>query len=258
VRSFPVALVFVAAACGGAPAHPEVAAPPSETANANAAASANAGADTNAKPDADAHPKADAEANAKPAELPSTCSGEPCTPPADFVDRLCARTFIDTTLALFAKGTPWTRAYLRGNVDGWYTGGPSTRAKLLLDEEVLVLRFRAPNKGGMVIEGQSGGYDVLRWDGNCYTLEAGEVTQKKPPHAKFTAPAWNRIGARMQDALLKNETIKRAYDKRNKECQGATSGDVSRACEKADGALGAAIIEYVRTTGELPKPDRLP
>ena len=50
------------------------------------------------------------------------------------------------------------------------------------------------------------------------------------------------------------EPVKQAHSRRGKECKGAMTGDVSAACEKADGALGGAIVEYVRGDGNLPEP----
>src|SRR5271165_4062797 len=52
--------------------------------------------------------------------LPSECAvvdAPVCTPPDDFVDRVCKRPIQDVALALFARGTPFTRAYLRGRLD---------------------------------------------------------------------------------------------------------------------------------------------
>jgi hypothetical protein len=45
-----------------------------------------------------------------------------------------------------------------------------------------------------------------------------------------------------------------AYEKRRKECKGITSGDVTAACVKADGALSDAIIEHLRGGGQIPTP----
>ena len=43
-------------------------------------------------------------------------------------------------LALFAKSSPWTRGYLKGDVEAWNaSGGVSSGDKLLFDEEVIVL-----------------------------------------------------------------------------------------------------------------------
>lgn len=224
------------------------------------------------KTDAPASPAADATSSAAPAEsasaapaeseptMPTKCasSGDMCTPPNDFVTRLCNKNFLEATLVLFAKDSPWTRAYLKGAVDAWYPDGASMRAKLQFDEEVIVLRKRTPPKGGMVVGDSNGSYDVLRWDGYCYSLDAGEVTTKAPPSPKRPLIKFFKLGKRMQDAMLESKTVTAAYAKRMKECGGATAGEVTIACEKADAALSAAAIEFVRATSTLPPPDKIP
>jgi len=195
--------------------------------------------------------------------MPTACSAgsdpEHCTPPSEFVDTLCNAAFPDATLALFSKGSPWTRAYLRGDADSWYaSGGGSLRARLAFDEEVLVLRVRAPATGGVVVGNGNASYDVLRWDGLCYTLEAGELTTKPPPKAKSPPLLFHRYSDATQAALLKDDKVIAARNKRGKECHGVTTGDVTLACERADHALGEAVVTYVRTGGALPPPSRFP
>jgi hypothetical protein len=171
-----------------------------------------------------------------------------CAPSGAFVERLCAKTRQDYALALFSKDTPFTRLYLRGKMD-----------ELVLDEEVLALRFRAPQKGGMVVGNGTGTYDVLRWDGTCSTgVEAEMISKTRPPQPKTATIRWHRIADRIQDALVaSSDAVKKAHAKRGKECQGAMSGDVSASCEHADKVLAAAIVDYVRTHGALPEPDAL-
>lgn len=188
-------------------------------------------------------------ASAGSPRLPMTCSDASsavCTPPAAFVDRLCAKPLQDVTLSLFSKETPFTRLYLRGKLD-----------ELDFDEEVLALRFRAPQKGGMVVGNGSGTYDLLRWDGTCSKgVEAEMVSPVRPSRPRSAHVQWHRIGSTLQDALIaRSEPVKRAHAKRGKECQGAMSGDVSKACEGADQALVDAIVDFVRIRGGLPEPD---
>jgi hypothetical protein len=184
--------------------------------------------------------------------LPSECAdvaAPVCTPPSDFVDRLCERPFQDVTLSLFARGTPFTRGYLRGKLD-----------ELSWDEEVLIVRSRGPQKGGIIVGSNLGTYDVLRWDGSCArAVEAQMITRTKPASPKTARIRWQRMGARTQDALVAaNEAVKRARAKRGRECKGAMTGEVSAACDKADDALTNAVAEYVRSNGALPAPDDLP
>jgi hypothetical protein len=149
-------------------------------------------------------------------------------------------------LALFSKEKPFTRLYLRGKLD-----------ELDLDEEVLALRFRGQPKGGMVVGSGNGTYDVLRWDGTCSTgVEAEMLSRTRPAQPKTAVVRWHRVSASIQDALIaSSEAVKRAHTKRGKECQGAMSGDVSASCQRADDALVAGVVDYVRTHGGLPEPD---
>jgi hypothetical protein len=180
--------------------------------------------------------------------LPAKCSDPSaplCTPPGDFVDRLCAKPHQDLALALFAKATPFTRLYLRGKLD-----------ELAFDEEVLALRFHAPPKNGMVVGSANGSYDALRWDGSCSLgLEAEMVTRARPQRVRAARVKWHRMGAEMQDALVAaSDAVKQSRARRGKECKGAMTGDVSAACEKADQALSDSIVDYVRATGSVPEP----
>ena len=197
-----------------------------------------------------------------PRQLPTTCASTEgangCMLPGEFVDRLCRRPFVDATLALFQRSAPWTRAYLRGKVDAWYVGGRSARASLAFDEEVLLLRFHGPGRGSMVVEGSSGTYDVLRWDGRCYTLDSDEITTTRPPQARTARLQWDRIGATMQEAVLKSDDVKRAFDRRARACKSASRDDPPPACDAADTTLGIAVANHVRTVGGLPAPDVLP
>src|SRR5581483_1326402 len=103
--------------------------------------------------------------------IPGGCaSNDPCVPDPVFVKRLCNGSFPDVALLLMSKSMPFAHAYLRGDVDGWNAeGGASARARLKFDEEVLLLKKRSGNTGGIQVSG-TGGYLVMRWDGNCYTL----------------------------------------------------------------------------------------
>ncbi len=194
--------------------------------------------------------------------MPTKCAtpgSDMCVPPNDFVERLCNKNFAEAALVLFAKDSPWTRMYMTGSVEAWYaSGGAALRAKLMFDEEVIVLRRRVPPKGGMVIGDGSGGFDVLRWDGYCYSLEAGQVTTKLPPAPRRALVKFFRLGKRMQDAMLESKQVTAAYAKRMKECGGATAGEVTLACEKADLALSNATIDFVRLTSALPPPENIP
>jgi|ERR1019366_1561241 hypothetical protein len=189
---------------------------------------------------------------ATPGHLPAACADAAstvCAPPGEFVERLCAKPLQDVALALFAKETPFTRLYLKGKFD-----------ELGFDEEVLALRFHGPQKGGMVVGSGNGTYDLLRWDGTCSRgVEAEMIGRTRPGRPRSAHVQWHRIGSTYQDALIAgSDAVKRAHARRGKECQGAMSGDVSRACEGADEALADAVVDFVRTHGGLPEPGTIP
>lgn len=193
--------------------------------------------------------------------VPLSCAsqdGNVCLPDAGFVKRVCNGSYPDVALLLFSKDTPFTRVYLRSDIDGWNAeGGASARAKLFYDEEVLALRRREAPKNGIVV-GAGGGWLVMRWDGNCYTVEDSEVSTKKPPSPKHALMPYRFYGERTKTALLESEKVLAAYKRRGKECKGATSGDVTKPCEQADVALSAAIVAEIRGGKTIPLPEKLP
>jgi hypothetical protein len=185
----------------------------------------------------------------EPAKLPTSCADPAaavCVPPSNFVDRLCERPHQDIALALFAKSSPFTRMYMRGKMD-----------ELVFDEEILALRFHGVPKGGMQVGNSTGSYDVLRWDGSCsMAVDAGMIGTTAPPRPKTARVLWSRLSEPAQNALIAgSDGVKRAHAKHGKECKGASSGDVSSACEKADGALVDAVVDFVRQGGTLPTPN---
>src|SRR5581483_6142646 len=101
------------AACGGAappPASP--AAGPTATEASTGPATAPGTATTTAR--------GTSTPTDAPPDLPTACadaSSAACTPPSEYVDRLCPRPHQDLALALLARGTPFTRLYLRGKLD---------------------------------------------------------------------------------------------------------------------------------------------
>jgi hypothetical protein len=209
---------------------------------------------------APARTRADAEKGAT--ALPTACEKgkeNPCLPPMQFVKKLCGGLFPDIALVLFAKGSPWTRGYLRMNVEAWNaSGGASSSDKLVFDEEVLILSQKTADTGGMQVSGSGGGYDVLRWDGTCASLAGEELTRKVPPKAKHAKIPWKSLDYAVREALEAHATIGKVVGERRKECKGATMGDVSLKCVKADAMLSAAVVDYVRGGGTVPAPSRLP
>src|SRR5262245_28414874 len=173
--------------------------------------------------------------------IPSQCGGENaegiCGPPIPFVKDVCggyARP--DVALLLFAKGSPWTRAYLRLNVDAWYTGSRSARVGLKFDEEVIVMHHPNP-VGGIIVNGGGERFDVMRLDGHCATLSAEEVTLKRPPAPKHPPIPWKQLDQRTRDALLADPAVAEASSGYDEGCAGAAP-----ACTKASGKLTTAIL----------------
>jgi len=234
-------------ACGGS----STAQPDPATAAAAVGASASPAASADAPAAATAgDPSAPADAPPAAVALPTACAdkaAEACTPPGDYVERLCSKPHQAVALALFGK-TPFTRLYLRGKMD-----------ELVFDEEVLALRYHALPKGGIQVGNSKGSYDVLRWDGSCSrAVDVEMLTKTRPPHPRAAKVQWHRLGDKTQTALItSSEAVKKAHAKRGKECKGAMSGDVTSTCEKADAALVDAIVEYVRGGGDVPAPEAM-
>lgn len=192
--------------------------------------------------------------------VPSKCHkpGAVCSPDPKFVKRLCNGKFPSVGLYLFANPA-WTRGYLTRRTQAWNaSGGASDSGWVEFDEEVLILYARTPDAGGMQVSGAGGSYDALRWDGSCVTLQSEEVTLTKPPAPKHPPIDFRFLDDETQEALRKDEKVNAAWLARRKECKGATSGEVSLKCVKADESLTKNVIGFVRGGGTLPEPKKLP
>jgi hypothetical protein len=221
-----------------------------------------------AAPAASAEPVASAAPSAAPeekpaAELPTSCETKTdkwCLPPKAFVKRLCANYFPNVALALFAKGTPWTRAYLRvKSVEAWNaSGGLSSSEKIVFEEELLVLAHREAATGGMQVSGAGASVDVLRWDGTCASLMEDEISTRAPGAPKHAKVPWKSLDDAIQNAILNEEKILKVFTDRKRECKGVSTGDVSAKCEKADNKLNDLVVDYVRAGGKVPPPMKLP
>lgn len=234
------------AACG---APPPAAPPPAAATSASAAPHASAAA-----PPAPPASSAPARVEGLPADCdPDAKRAGSCVPSPAHVDLLCRAASADAALVMFAKGSPWTRAFLTRDTEAWNAaGGTTSKGKLAFDEEVIVLRKR---DGSSMIVGQGASFDVLRWDGSCASLAQEELTEKRPPKAKAGPVSWRDLGQKTRDALLADPKLSAAFEKRRKECKGVTTGDVSAACVKADAALAAGIVDAVRGGLAAPAPE---
>lgn len=253
-RASALALVTLSLAlhgCGGGAGEP-----PATAASAPRASTAPASSGTGA-----ASAKTAPDEKVGPVEVPTTCETVDgyCLPPARFTKKLCSSFNPDIALSMFAKGSPWTRGYLKMNVDAVNaSGGVSSGDKLVFDEEVLVLIRRKADTGGMQVSGAGGGFDVLRWDGTCATLAGEELTTQAPPKAKHPKLKWQDLSEATQTKLLEDAKIAKINGDRRKECKGVTIGAVSDKCVKAVDALSLAIVDWVRAGGSVPPPAALP
>lgn len=252
-----VAFLFVGvSSCGGASSDAAATKhPPAAPVHPASTDDATAGDQKNAKA-----PSSPATEDAS-GGIPNSCApGQAegiCAPPKPFVQRLCGSyPKPDIALILFAKSSPFTRVYMNRNMEGWYTSGQqSTSAKLIFDEEVLVLAHAKTATGGMVIGNGATNYDVLRLDGVCSSVEPEAITTKRPPAPKYASIPWQQLEPNVRGALLQDPAIEKADTARRKECKGTTSlGMLSPTCAKADDKLSAAIATYVTRNDPLPIP----
>jgi hypothetical protein len=242
--------LVLGSACGGSQ---PAAAPTAET-KPDSAATGDAAPASDEK----AAPAADASASGE--GVPTKCfkSGATCSPDPKFVKRLCNGKFPSLGLYLFSNPA-WTRGYLTRRTQAWNaSGGASDSGWVEFDEEVLILYARVADAGGMQVSGAGGSYDALRWDGSCVTLQSEEVTMSKAPAPKYPAIDFRYLDDDTQEALRKDDKVNKAWQARRSECKGATSGDVSLKCVKADEALTKSVIGFVRGGGNIPEPKKLP
>ena len=231
--------------------------PPMKSQHDTAAASGSAASEPESNKPAVAEKKQE-----EPKGVPSACDGsaDSCVMPVSFIKRMCAAVWPDLALSLFAKSTPWRRAYVAVKQADAFNGfgGPSSEEKLLFEEEVLIIGERKPNTGGMSVSGVGASYDLLRWDGTCATLSAQEVTLRKPPKAGHAKVPWRSLDESTQGALYKDDRVTKVAAERKKECKGATMGEVSAKCEKAERALNDLVVDAVRNGIAIPTPVRTP
>jgi hypothetical protein len=199
----------------------------------------------------------DGEASAIPTECAS--KGDVCTPSRAYVEKLCQDVYPGVALVLFREGSPWTRGYLTRKTEAWNaTGGASVSGWLEFDEEVLILEHRKVKAGGMQVSGAGGGYQALRWNGACVTLQGEEVTLNRPPQPKHAPIEWKWLEGAIRDAMKEDDAINETDRERRKECKGVTMGDVSDKCVKATNRLMDLVVKYVNGGGKLPVPEKRP
>jgi hypothetical protein len=247
--SFGLLVSLVLTACGGQK--------PAEAPAAEGAAPAVAAESAVPADGATREPAAESDGSAE--GVPTKCfkSGAVCSPDPKFVKRLCNGKYPSIGLYLFSNPA-WTRGYLTRRTQAWNaSGGASDSGWVEFDEEVLILYARVADAGGMQVSGAGGSFDALRWDGSCVTLQSEEVTMSKAPSPKYPPIDFRYLDDDTQEALRKDEKVNKAWIERRKECKGATSGDVSLKCVKADEGLTKTVIAYIRGGGSVPEPKKL-
>lgn len=212
---------------------------------------------------APAEEAASEEDAAGPVSIPTTChdGSDPCTADPKWVKRLCQDVYPAVALYLNSPASPFTRGYLSRKTKAVNASGGATSGDewLKFDEQVVLLYHRKANLGGMSVSGAEGGFDAIRWDGGCVTLDGSEVRMEKPPEPLQANIDWRYLGEDVQEALKAVPSVRDAYVARKQECKGAYSGDVSKECEKKDVALRKAIVKAVQSgEAKLPVPARRP
>ena len=196
------------------------------------------------------------------ASLIPECQGgeDGCMPPGRWVDKMCGGVHPEVALHMFRGGSPWKRVYSNYRAPAYNgTGGPSlSDERVEKNEELIALRRNSDGRGsaaGEMSVGDTSGYDLLRWNGSCVTLHDGEYSEKAPRRRYHARVEWRWLGDDIRSALQTNGTVKEAYVARRKECKGATIGRVTKKCVEREDSLVAAIVDYVRSGGELPEPN---
>jgi len=202
----------------------------------------------------------DAEAVGLPTECASTTDDGICLPPKGFVKRLCKDDYPSVALALFSADMPFKHAYVAVPTEAWSAGGGATPEKMPVDEEVLILAYRAKPKpgGGMKVSGTQASYEALRWNGTCVTLGASELRWDTPPNPLNARIIFQRLDADIREALKHDENLRPLYLEHRKACKGVSMGAVSKDCERLDGEFSQALAAHVRERGGVPNPEKLP
>ncbi len=197
-----------------------------------------------------------------PRSLPAQCAyvRDLCVPPPDFVDRLCRHNSPDVAVYMMGPRQPWTHRYVRVREAQAVNpiSGRVGEVGLTFGEEIIILRYQTgATEGGIQVSGTER-YEVLRWDGSCATLEAGEFVEKVPKHQlRHVAPTWQRLGHKYRSALLQNGAVAEAEASKETECKGVGLGRPPK-CYKAIENLNRVVAETVHDGFELPLPEAIP
>jgi hypothetical protein len=219
-------------------------------------------------PEAPPRTAADAEPESAPVEVAEPLASlipaceadaDECMPPSEWVDKMCSGVHPEVALHMFRGGSPWKRLYSRYRAPAFNgAGGPSlSDERVEKGEELIALRRNTDGRGstaGEISVGDTAGYDMLRWNGSCVTMHDGEFSTKAPRRREHARVEWRWLGDEVRNALQTDFNVKEAYVARRKECKGATFGRVTKKCVEREQSLVSAIVDYVRSGGELPQP----
>lgn len=183
-----------------------------------------------------------------------------CLPPPGWVKRLCDDVYPDVALHMFEPGTPWKRLYMRSRAEPVNASGGSSLLgdKMERGEEVIALKRRSQDEGGIQVGENNAGYDVLRWNGACATIHDGDYAEDRPSHIVQSKVEWRRLGVPLRQHLEAQPAISAAYEARRKSCHGFSMGNVSGDCESNDKLLMQEIVRYIQTGPDLPEASRMP
>ncbi len=264
------AAAVLAVPLSGCGSSARVAAAPARAAPLTAAPAASPPAESAASSNETTTPGADGEAPAETAApaapariLPTACEAgsEPCSTPAKFVEQVCRGKYPDLALAMFEKGTPWRRGYVKVETlepVNMYDGERSENW-LSFGEEVLVLRTRGPGAASKVQVSGPTDVDILRWDGTCATIRQEMLAPYPTNTSVLTARiVWKYLDSPMQEALLADHWVQSASEKERPLCHGSTMKHPDAPCDKASRKLTDAIAVAVRGGLALPTPSKLP
>jgi hypothetical protein len=248
-------------ACGGAGEN--VAGPMVPAAGVHEPAPARTEAAPEQESAAEAVPAASTAPEAEaPPPIPSACTGakEDCMPPAAFAEAVCHGRFPDLALYLFAKSSPWQRAYLKVQTlepVNIYDGARSDRW-LEFGEEVLILRRHGGGgNGGVQVSGPVD-LDILRLDGTCATVRQEFVAPYMTGAVQVARVVWKYVDPGIQEALLSDKAVARASEKERPACKGSTMKSPGPACDKAQKNLSDAIGIALRLGAVVPAPAKVP
>jgi hypothetical protein len=222
---------------------------------------------SNGEPDSAADEPVEKEAAVKDAKpkIPKRCAKgkkhrQECLPPQGWVKRLCDDVYPDVALHMFEPGTPWKRLYMVARAEPFNASGGSSLLgdKLERGEEVIALKRRSENDGGIQVGDNNAGYDVLRWNGACATIHDGDFAEDRPSHIVQSKVEWRRLGVPLRQHLEAQPAISAAYEARRKSCRGFSMGKVAGDCESNDKLLMQEVVRYIQTGPNLPEASRLP